>query len=420
MTELETLIRVMSSAGVLGIKSNERNCSNLAYMDYRSVFEAAPGLYLVLEPDLTIVAVSDAYLRATMTNREKILARRLFDVFPDNPDDPQATGVRNLSASLQRVLVTGARDMMAVQKYDMRRPEAEGGGFEERYWSPANSPVFGADGRIAYLIHRVEDVTELVRLQREVSAQEEVKKRAAELELLVGERTGELRSTVEELESFCYSLSHDMRAPLRAIHSYTELVLADCGQALTPDCHQYLDKAVRAANRLDRLILEVLTFTRLSKQKIQPQTVDVDNLIRDILEERPEWHPPAVKIQIESPLMPMLGHEASLTQCITNLVDNAITFVAPGVKPQVGVYSREEGNQVRLCFQDNGIGIDETGQRRLFQLFQHLHTGEQAQNIGIGLAIVRKAVERMKGEVGVQSTPGKGSVFWIQLPKGTP
>ncbi len=389
-------------------------------MDYRSVFEAAPGLYLVLEPDLTIVAVSDAYLRATMTNREKILARRLFDVFPDNPDDPQANGMRNLSASLQRVLDTGAPDMMAVQKYDMRRPEAEGGGFEERYWSPANSPVLGADGRIAYLIHRVEDVTELVRLQREVSNQEEVKKRAAELEILVGERTGELRSMVEELESFCYSLSHDMRAPLRAIHSYAELVLADCGQGLTPNCHQYLDKTVRSANRLDRLIREVLAFTRLSKLKIQPQTVDVDNLIRDILDERPEWHPPAVEIQIESPLMPMLGHEASLTQCITNLVDNAITFVAPGVKPQVRVYSRVEGNQVRLCFHDNGIGIDETGQRRLFQLFQRLHTGEQAQNIGIGLAIVRKAVERMKGQVGVQSTPGKGSVFWIQLPKGTP
>src|SRR6185503_9826413 len=112
-----------------------------------------PGLYLVLTPDLRIVAVSDAYLRATMTAREKILGRHLFEVFPDNQDDPAATGVSNLRASLERVLETKAADAMAVQKYDIRRPESEGGGFEERLWSPMNSPVLQADGTLAYIIH---------------------------------------------------------------------------------------------------------------------------------------------------------------------------------------------------------------------------------------------------------------------------
>src|SRR5579864_1475111 len=110
--------------------------------DFRRLFESAPGLYLVLTPDLRIVAVSDAYLSATMTQREQIISRRLFDVFPDNPDDASATGVRNLSASLARVLKNRVPDTMAVQKYDIRRPESEGGGFEERYWSPVNLPVF--------------------------------------------------------------------------------------------------------------------------------------------------------------------------------------------------------------------------------------------------------------------------------------
>src|SRR6185295_6386554 len=110
--------------------------------DFRLLFEGAPGLYLVLLPDLTIVAVSDAYLRATMTERAAILGRGLFDVFPDNPDDPGATGVRNLRASLDRVRQNRIPDAMAVQKYDIRRPESEGGGFEERFWSPVNSPVF--------------------------------------------------------------------------------------------------------------------------------------------------------------------------------------------------------------------------------------------------------------------------------------
>jgi signal transduction histidine kinase/ActR/RegA family two-component response regulator len=134
--------------------------------DFRMLFEGAPGLYLVLAPDLHIVAASDTYLRATMTTRDSILGRGIFDVFPDNPDDPEATGVNNLRASLHSVLESGRTDTMAVQKYDVRRPDAEGGGFEERFWSPQNSPVFGPDGRLRFIIHRVEDVTEFVRLRQ--------------------------------------------------------------------------------------------------------------------------------------------------------------------------------------------------------------------------------------------------------------
>ena len=134
--------------------------------DFRLLFESVPGLHLVLAPELTIVAVNDAYLRATKTERAAILGRPIFEVFPDNPDDPTATGVANLRASLERVLAGHETDVMAVQRYDIRRPDFEGGGFVERHVSPTNSPVFGADGQLAYIIHRVEDVTDLVRLRR--------------------------------------------------------------------------------------------------------------------------------------------------------------------------------------------------------------------------------------------------------------
>src|SRR5258708_25342856 len=134
-----------------------------SHPDYRALFESAPGLYLVLDPDFTIVAASDAYLRATMTSREGIVGRGIFKVFPDNPDDPDATGVRNLRASLERVLGSGQPDAMAVQKYDIPRPA--GGGFQERYWSPVNTPVLAANGAIAYIIHCVEDVTGFLQLK---------------------------------------------------------------------------------------------------------------------------------------------------------------------------------------------------------------------------------------------------------------
>ena len=167
--------------------------------DFQVLFESAPGLYLVLTPALTIVAVSDAYLKATMTKREEILGRGLFEVFPDNPDDPAATGVRNLRVSLDRVLTHRVPDTMTVQKYDIRRPESEGGGFEERYRSPVNSPVLGADGKIAYIIHRVEDVTEFIRLKQEESEQrritERLQTRAAEMEAEIFRRTQQVQIT---------------------------------------------------------------------------------------------------------------------------------------------------------------------------------------------------------------------------------
>ncbi len=131
--------------------------------DFRALFENAPGLYLVLAPDLLIVAVSNAYCAATMTTREGIVGRFLFDVFPDNPDEPDATGAANLRASLGRVQTCLRPDAMALQKYDIRRPDSEGGGFEVRYWSPLNSPVLDDSGTLRWIIHRVEDVTELVR-----------------------------------------------------------------------------------------------------------------------------------------------------------------------------------------------------------------------------------------------------------------
>jgi hypothetical protein len=156
-------------------------------LDFRALFEAVPGLYLVLRPDLRIAAVSDAYLRATMTARDEIVGRDIFDVFPDNPDDPATEGVRNLRASLERVRARLVVDAMPVQKYDIRRPDAEGGGFAERYWSPVNSPVLDDEGNLALIIHRVEDITEFVKLKRAGAERDQF--------------TAELQSRVESSES---------------------------------------------------------------------------------------------------------------------------------------------------------------------------------------------------------------------------
>lgn len=136
--------------------------TNMVALDTARIFDAVPGAYLVLSPDYTILAVSDAYLGATMTKREQIVGKHLFAVFPDNPNDPNATGEANLRASLDRVLTTGRADTMAIQKYDVR---ASNGEFEVRYWSPVNTPVLDDARKVLYVIHAVEDVTEQVRVR---------------------------------------------------------------------------------------------------------------------------------------------------------------------------------------------------------------------------------------------------------------
>jgi PAS domain S-box-containing protein len=175
-------------------------------IDLQQLFEKGPGCFLVLAPDaprFTILAVTDAYLRATKTQRSEILGRALFEVFPDNPDDPAATGTRNLAASLDRAIDMRVPDTMAVQKYDIPRPDAEGGGFEERYWSPVNTPILDERQEVACLIHRVEDVTEFVRLRQKDAEQQELADslltRAGEMEAEVFRRAQEIQETNRQL-----------------------------------------------------------------------------------------------------------------------------------------------------------------------------------------------------------------------------
>ena len=155
--------------------------------DFHALFESAPGLQLVLTPDLTVVAVSEAYLRATMSNREEIISRHLFDIFQDHPEDPTATGASNLRISLDRVLQYRAPDTITAQTYIIRRPTSYGGGYEQRLWSSVNSPVLGPNGEVTHIIHRVDDVTEFVRLKQVGSEQRRL--------------TGELQSRAGDLEA---------------------------------------------------------------------------------------------------------------------------------------------------------------------------------------------------------------------------
>lgn len=281
------------------------------------------------------------------------------------------------------------------------------------------------EGRPFQIIGLVEDISAKKNAEQALreseaalkQAHEELQRHAQTLEATVAERTAQLRATVEELEGLSYSLSHDLRAPLRAMKGFSQILEAEYGPQLGDRGGMFLQRITRAAGRLDQLIQDVLTYGRIAREQIELGPIDLEKLAHQLIEENPALQPPGAVVTIDSPLHPVLGHEAYLMQVLSNLVYNAVKFVAPGVQPHVWLRTDPAGRDVRLSVRDNGIGIPPEAQTRIFRMFERFHGGQSYEGTGIGLAIVRKAVERLGGCVGVESEPGRGSTFWVQLPK---
>lgn len=249
-------------------------------------------------------------------------------------------------------------------------------------------------------------------------AHEQIQHHAEELEKTVAERTAKLQDTIGELEAFSYSVSHDMRAPLRAMSRYAEFLKRDAGPRLTAPEKQFVERIQTSARRLDALIQDALTYSRVSKAELKLTSVNIAPLINGIIEQYPALHPDKADIITRLPLLKVLGHEASVTQCLSNLLANAVKFVVPGKRPRIAIWTEPHDDDVRICIQDNGIGIAPEDQARIFGMFARVHSEKEYEGTGIGLAIVRKAVERMNGSLGVISQVGKGSTFWLQLKRG--
>jgi PAS domain S-box-containing protein len=237
------------------------------------------------------------------------------------------------------------------------------------------------------------------------------------LEERVQERTAKLRESIGELEAFSYSVTHDMRAPLRAMRSFARILLADYKNELKGEGAEFLERISDAAEHMDELIQDVLTYTRIVRAEVKIEHVDLDKLVRNVIATYPHLAAKAGCVKIVDRLPVVLGNTASLTQCVSNLLGNAVKFVPPGLEPQVRVWSEDAGPKVKVWFEDNGIGIDPKLLDRIFGIFERGTQEPEYEGTGIGLAIVKKAVERIGGSVGVESTLGKGSRFWIQLRK---
>lgn len=276
-------------------------------------------------------------------------------------------------------------------------------------------------------------------------AQEELSEHAQTLEQRIHDRTYRLQETISELETFSYTIAHDLRAPARGTTAYCEALLEDFSHELSPEAKDMVEKIGRASKRMESLTRDLLEFSRISREEVVLSTVEIEPIIEELLSLRL----PVVReaITISPPLYPVHAHRGLLQHVFSNLIDNAVKFVKPAQAPKINISaeivsqgspntrsrnlifsSREPAsarapsptpapsNQVRIWVQDEGIGIPREAHQKIFGIFERGVTSSDYQGTGIGLAIVARAMQRMGGTCGVESEPGKGSRFWLELP----
>ncbi len=272
------------------------------------------------------------------------------------------------------------------------------------------APICDARGTVLGVVVVFHDATEVRKAQAALKAY------SADLEKKVADRTTTLQQAVSELEAFSYTVSHDLRSPLRAMQGFSEAVLEDYGDKLDEQGRTYLERIRNAGIRLDKLIQDLLAYTRISREETPLEPFDLEPMIAAIVERDSLLTTPGATVTVDPKLPRVLGREAALQQVLSNLLGNAVKFVPAGTAPKVRVRGENiGGNRVRVWVEDNGIGISERDQGRIFSMFVQVNEGKAFGGTGVGLAIVKKAVQTMRGTVGVKSEEGVGSRFWFEL-----
>jgi PAS domain S-box-containing protein len=338
---------------------------------------------------------------------------------PEGASDLEAFGallhpedrLRVLTAA-QRALDPAVREV-ASEEFRIIQPDGKTG------WVSASGRVLFDDSvrppQPATLMGVVQDITQRKLAEEELKqTQKRLARSNEELEHTVAERTAKLREMIGELEHMSYSIVHDMRAPLRAMISFGEILRSESGQSLNDHGRELLQRIISSASRMDLLITDALNYSKAVRRDLPLSAVDPERLLQGMLKSYPQFHLSQAEIRLEGHFPSVLANEAGLVQCCSNLLNNAVKFVGPGKRPRVRIWAESRASRARLWFEDNGPGIPRESQRQLFGMFQRLHGGEY-EGTGIGLALVRKIMDRMGGKVGVESEPGKGSRFWLEL-----
>ncbi len=248
-------------------------------------------------------------------------------------------------------------------------------------------------------------------------AQAQLRQRADELEQRVTERTSRLTATVESLRELLYHIAHNLRAPLRAMDGYSTVLASDCAPKLEPASREHLRHISQAARRMDRLIDDLLQYGRLGTMEIALTRVSLQAAVEAACSQLArEIQAANAEVTVDGPLPEVQAHPEVLEGALTHLLENALGFARAGVAPRIRVWAEPRGAVVRLWIEDNGIGIDPQYHERIFRVFESLYPSQGREGTGMGLALVKQGVQRLGGQVGVESQLGAGSRFWVELP----
>lgn len=278
-----------------------------------------------------------------------------------------------------------------------------------RWVGVAGRYIYGDDGEPQRYLNVFFDITE----RRQ--AEEEIRQLNATLEQRVAERTVELAAKSKELESFCYSVSHDLKAPLRGIEGYGRLLEEDYGDVLKDEGRRFLKNIRTATLQMDQLIEDLLAYSKLERRKLAPTPLALDEVIKAHVGARSQDFE-KVRLTIDVPECRVLADPEGLNVALRNLLDNALKFSGRTAEPVIEVRGESSNGKCLLSVKDNGAGFDMRHYGKIFEIFQRLHRTDEFPGTGIGLAMVRKAMERIGGRVWAESEPGQGATFYLEMP----
>jgi PAS domain S-box-containing protein len=414
----------------------------------RALLDAAGSLLLVLDHEGRIAFFNKACEEATGHSFREVRGKRLWETAPEGAESLELLSVvaelehgrfpSRIEAGWKTksgriVRISWSFTLLARADGSVRHVIAtgiEGAAGEERLREQAlsiarerervESSLKDSVEKFHRFAETAEDLIIRYRIERK-NVEAEVRRLNEGLERSVAERTRQLAAAVREMSAFTYTIAHDFRAPLRAMSGFSQAMIEDYGAQMDPKCLELARRVAAGAGRMDALIRDLLNYGGLIHVDFSCEPVDLDTVLRRVMDGMcSEIVQRDAVVRLDRPLGWVQGHPPMLAEVVANLLSNGVKFVAPGTSPLVSVRAEKRDRLIRLWVEDNGIGIAPEFQERIFGVFERLHREEEYPGTGIGLAIVRKAMERMGGFTGVESSPGGGSRFWIELPEAVP